>query len=59
MIWNGCRSYTQADEFLGTYLFSQGDITQAEKKATGKDAARWPGRVGQRRAPDCGHMKGD
>ncbi|MDD5240999.1 MAG: ferritin [Sulfuricella sp.] len=31
------RSTPRLDEILRTYLFSQGNITQVEKKATGKD----------------------
>lgn len=31
------RSTPRLDTILRTYLFSQGNITQAEKKATGKD----------------------
>lgn len=33
------RSTPRLDEILRTYLFSQGSITQAEKKATGKDGS--------------------
>ena len=40
------RRTPRLDEILGTYLFSQGDITQAEEKATGKAAGETSGEGG-------------
>jgi hypothetical protein len=53
------RRTPRLDEILGTYLFSQGDITQAEKKATGKIAGEAEGK-GEATAPrlTVGTMKG-
>lgn len=53
------RRTPRLDEILGAYLFSQGDITRAEKKATGKDAGEAAGKGGED-APrlTVGTMKG-
>jgi ferritin-like protein len=53
------RRTPRLDEILGTYLFSQGDITQAEKKTTGKNVGEAEGK-GEATAPrlTVGTMKG-
>lgn len=54
------RRTPKLDEFLRVYLFSQGDIIQAEKTTTGKDGGDASGRGGTP-APrlTVGSMKGE
>ena len=53
------RRTPRLGEILGAYLFSQGDITQAEKKATGKDAGETVGKgVANASRLTVGTMKG-
>lgn len=52
------RRTPRLDEILGTYLFSQGNITQEEKKATGKDAGEVEGKGEAAPRLTVGTMKG-